>query len=137
MGTDHVEFKISEGLIRPIIEAKINAAIVEAMGGHEKMIADMLTAYMSQRVDGEGKEGRGYSGEKPRLNWLVDSMVKNALKAALTAYLQGKTDLLTKEFEKFFSSKKGTSQIITAMQEGLCKSLTDQWRTTVTFKKEG
>ena len=44
MGTDQVEFKISEGLIRPIIEAKINAAIVEAMGGHDSKVDMMAPA---------------------------------------------------------------------------------------------
>lgn len=130
---DQLEFKISEGLIRPIIEAKIKAAVVEAMGGHEKMVADMMVAYMSQKVDSEGKEGRGYSSDKPRLDHLMHKMVEDALKKALTEYLQGKTDLLTKEFEKFFASKKGTSQIIMAMQEGFCKALADRWRTTINF----
>jgi hypothetical protein len=129
---DQLEFKISEGLVRPIIDAKIKTAVVEAMGGHEIIIADMMKAYMSQRVDSEGKES-GYSSSKPRLDWLVHKMLEDALKTALTQYIQSKTDFFEKEFQRFFASKKGTSQIISAMQDGFCKALTDKWRTTITF----
>jgi len=100
---DQVEFKISESLIKPILEAKINAAIIEAMGGHERMIADMLTAYMGQKVDNDGKES-GYSSNKPRLNWLVQKMIEEALKKAMTEFLQTKKEILYQEFEKFFKN---------------------------------
>ncbi len=131
---DHLEFKISEGLILPIIEAKINAAIIEAMGGHDKMVAEMITAFMNQKVDSEGKEGRGYSCDKPRLSWLVTRMLEDAMKSALTEYLKTKQDKLQKEFEKFFNSKKGSDQLVKAMQDGLIAGLANQWTTTVTFK---
>lgn len=131
--SDQLEFKISESLIRPIIEAKINAAIVEAMGGHEKMVGNMVTAFMSQKVDSDGEESR-YSDGKIRLDWLVTRMLEDAMKTALTEYLKSKQDFLQKEFEKFFNSKKGTNQLVKAMQEGLCAGLSDKWRTSVTFQ---
>lgn len=129
---DQLEFKISESLVKPILEAKINAAIVESMGGHEKMITDILTAYMNQTVDGDGKQST-YSSAKPRLHWLVQRMIEEAMKASLTEYMQTKKEFLIKEFERFFNSKKGSSKIIAAMQDGFCNALTDKWRTTITF----
>jgi hypothetical protein len=122
---DQLEFKISEGLIKPIIEAKINEAMISAMGGHQKMVIDIMNAYMNQVVDSEGK-ATSYSG-KPRLYHLANKMIEDSLKAALTDYLKSKTDLMTKEFEKFFNSKKGSSQLIEAMQGGFCKALSSTW----------
>jgi hypothetical protein len=130
--SDQLEFKISESLIRPIIDAKIQSAIVEAMGGEKKMVADMVSCYMAQKVDCEGKVSR-YSSDKARFDYLVGKMLEDAMKEALSTYLKEKTELLQKEFEKFFNSKKGTSLLIKAMQEGLCAGLSDKWRTTVTF----
>jgi len=129
---DQLEFKISEGLIKPIIEAKINAAIVEAMGGHDKLVADMMTAYMNQKVDSEGKEDR-YSNGKPRFEWLMNKMLTEAMKSALESYLSTKKEMLQKEFEKFFNSKKGASQVVSAMQDGLCAALTSKWNIHVNF----
>jgi hypothetical protein len=126
---DQMEFKISEGLIKPIIQAKIHEAMITAMGGHEKLITDMLDTYMNQVVDNEGKP-TNYNG-KPRLYHLANRMVEDALKTALIEYLKTKQALLEKEFTKFFESKKGTSQLIAAMQDGFCKALTDKWHFTI------
>ncbi len=132
MAADQIEFKISEALIKPIIEAKINTAIVEAMGGHERMIAEMVAGFLNQRVDSDGTDN-GYSSNKPRVTWLLQNMLTESMQKALTNYLATKGDLMEREFEKFLNSKKGSSQVISAMQEGLCKALTDKWRTTITF----
>jgi ABC-type phosphate/phosphonate transport system substrate-binding protein len=130
---DGIDFKISEGLIKPIIEAKISAAIVEAMGGHERMIAEMVAGFLNQNVDNEGKVS-GYSSNKPRLSWLVHKMLEDAMKSALTAFLEKKKGILEKEFEKFFASKAGSSKVIAAMQDGFCAALKDKWRTTIVFQ---
>jgi hypothetical protein len=130
---DQVEFKISESLIRPILEAKINTAVIEAMGGHEKIITDMLETYMKQKVDSEGKVS-GYSNNIPRLDWLMNKMISDALKVALTSYLEGKKEFMQAEFQRFFNSKKGSSKLIEAMQTGFVDSLTKNWMTTITFK---
>lgn len=129
---DGIDFKVSEGLIRPIIESKINAAIVEAMGGHERVIAEMVAGFLNQRVDSEGKDS-GYSSNKPRLTWLVHKMLEEAMKKALTEFLEKKKGFLEKEFEKFFASKTGSHKVIEAMQNGFCDALKDKWRTTITF----
>jgi ABC-type phosphate/phosphonate transport system substrate-binding protein len=130
---DGIDFKVSEGLIRPIIESKINAAIVEAMGGHERMIAEMIASFLNQNVDSEGKAS-GYSSSKPRLSWLVHKMLEDAMQKALTEFLLKKKGLLEKEFEKFFASKAGSSKVVAAMQDGFCTALKDKWRTTITFQ---
>ena len=129
---DGIDFKISEGLIKPIIESKIQTAIIEAMGGHERMIAEMVASYMNQPVDSEGK-ATGYSSNRARIGWLAHKMVEDAMKAALTEWIKSKTGLLEKEFEKFFNSKKGTSKLIEAMQTGFCTALSDKWKTTISL----
>ncbi len=130
---DGIDFKISEGLVRPIIESKINAAIVEAMGGHERLIAEMVAGFLNQRTDSDGKDS-GYGSNKPRLTWLVHKMLEEAMKKALGEFLEKKKGLLEKEFEKFFASKSGSSKIIEAMQDGFCNALKDKWHTTVIFR---
>jgi hypothetical protein len=121
-----VELKISESVLRPILEAKIQEGIVQMMGGQDKLVRDMLEVWMSQRVDSDGKIST-YNSAIPRFEYLVNKMLSEALKAALDDYLKKKTDLLTREFKRFFDSKKGTSAIVEAMQDGLCKALTTSW----------
>ncbi|KFO67878.1 hypothetical protein ER57_08120 [Smithella sp. SCADC] len=129
---DTLEFKISEGLIKPIIETKINEAIVASMGGHERLISDMVAMYMNQKVDSNGNTTT-YSSGKPRLAWLSETMINEAIKNTLQEYLKSKQEFLQKEFERFFNSKKGSSQIVKAMQEGLCAGLGECWRVSIKF----
>ncbi len=131
---DQLEFKVSESLVRPIIEAKINAAVIEAMGGAEKIVADMLKTYMSQKVDNEGKSS-GYSSNTPRLEYLLHKVIEGALQEALKAFLQKKQDMFQREFEKFFASKTGSSQIVAALKDGFIKSLTERWTSNITFNQ--
>ncbi|MFA5408398.1 MAG: hypothetical protein WC343_06475 [Bacilli bacterium] len=129
---DTLEFKISEGLIKPIIETKINEAIIASMGGHERLIADMITMYMNQKVDSDGKASN-YGNSKPRIEWLSQTMIEEAVKEALKNFLSDKREFLQKEFERFFNSKKGSNQIVKALQEGVCAGLANRWATTITF----
>jgi hypothetical protein len=132
--SDQLEFKVSESLVRPIIEAKINAAVIEAMGGAQKIVEDMLKTYMGQKVDSEGKPS-GYGNTAPRLEWLLHKMIEDALKEALRGFLQKKQDLLQREFEKFFASKQGSSQIISALRDGFVKSLSEKWTSVIQFNQ--
>jgi hypothetical protein len=127
-----VELRIDQSVIRPIIEARINAAIIDMMHGQEKMISNMISMWMDQKVDSDGKTS-GYNANKPRVEWLVQSMLDQAMKSALTDYLSKRKDMLTKEFEKYFKSKIGSSAITAAMNRGLCESLTSDYRVSVSF----
>jgi hypothetical protein len=113
---DGIDFKVSEGLIRPIIESKINTAILEAMGGHERVIAEMVAGFLNQRVDDEGKES-GYSSNKPRLTWLVHKMLEEAMRKALTEFLERKRVSLKKNLRNSLPVKRGLTK-----SSRLCKA---------------
>ena len=127
-----VELKIDQSVIRPIIEARINAAVIEMMKGQDQMILGMVNMWMSQRVDSDGNS-KGYGADKPRVEWLVNQMLQEAMKKALTEYLQERKELMTKAFEKFLKSKEGTSKIIEAMNHGLVDALANKWNVNVAF----
>jgi hypothetical protein len=132
--SEPVSLQIDKSVIRPIIEMKMAAAISEAMGGHEKMITDILKSWMEQKVDEKGQVSN-YSSNKPRYEVLLHGMFEEALKAALTEYMKDKKAVLEKEFVKFFSTKAGTSMLIEALSKGVCESLSRNWMTSIAFKR--
>jgi hypothetical protein len=87
---------------------------------------------MNQKVDCAGNP-TSYSSSKSRLTWLSETMINDAIKNTLKEYLKSKQEFLQKEFEKFFNSKKGSSQIVKAMQDGLCAGLGECWRVSIKF----
>ena len=100
--TDQIDIKISQDLVKPIIEAKVKAAIVQALDGEKQILEGILDAYMTQKVDSEGKVGRGYSSDKPRIDWLLKSCIENALRGAIKEHLSGNQEKFTQEFLKYF-----------------------------------
>jgi hypothetical protein len=136
MANEPVSLKIDQGIIRPIIEAKINEGIVEMMGGKEKLIEDMLGAWMTRLVDTDGKTGE-YNSKIPRFEYLITQMLNEALKKALNAYLAERQEQITAEFSKYFKSKAGSSALAKALQEGVCASLKSQWLTSISFRQLG
>lgn len=132
--TEPVELKISPEIIRPIIQAKINAAIVEMFEGHERLVSDMISMWMNQRVDSDGKVG-GYSSNIPRYEQLIHKMLEDAMKKALDSYLSERKEFITQEFMKFFKSKAGSSALANALKEGVCESLKSKWLTSISFKQ--
>jgi hypothetical protein len=134
--TEPVELKISPEIIRPIIQAKINAAIVEMFEGHERLVSDMISMWMNQKVDSDGKVGN-YNSNLPRYEQLIHRMLEDAMKKALDNYLSERKEFITQEFMKFFKSKSGSSALASALQQGVCASLKSNWLTSISFRQLG
>jgi len=134
---DGIDFKVSEGLIKPIIETKIKMAIAEAMGGHEQLLDHLIEAFMRQKVDSSGNvDDRGYSGSKPRIDYLITKMMETAMKSAIEEYLAENLEIVRDAIVRYFKTKQGSARIITAIQEGLCKSFADKWLTKIEFNMQ-
>lgn len=130
-----LEFKVSQELIMPIIKAKINQAIIEAMGGKDRMIDDVLEAYMSQKVNEKGQvDSYSSSNKYKRVDILIHDLLGEAVKEALKDYLATKKEVLSKSFSAYFASKKGGDALARAMEDGITKALMNNWNTKITFE---
>jgi hypothetical protein len=132
-----VELKINENLIKPILTAKINEAVIEALGGRDLLIKDIIEHYMRVKVDNEGKVSTYSSDQnRTRMDYLVDQMIKDAMKDAIKTYMDIHKDLLVKELSKFFASKKGSAEILKALSTGVIDSFQSKWTTKIDVKFE-
>ncbi len=129
-----LEFKVSSDLVKPIIEAKINAAVIEAMGGHERFIHDIVGKYLSEKVDENGKHN-SYERENryTRAEAVLMGCINDAMKEQLAAIMAEKKEEFRDAILSFFRSKRGTSIIVDAITTGLAKSLASEWRTKIEF----
>jgi len=131
---DKLEFKISPDLIMPIIKAKIETAIIEAMGGHKELIDSILEAYMSQKVSSEGKISSYSSDNKfTRIDFIMQQTLEVAVKDALKEFLANKQKEVAESISRYFASKKGSSELIRAIEEGILDSLKSNWATKIQF----
>jgi len=131
---DKLEFKISPDLIMPIIKAKIETAIIKAMGGHKELIDSILEAYMSQKVSSEGKISSYSSDNKfTRIDFIMQQTLEVAVKDALKEFLANKQKEVAESISRYFASKKGSSELIRAIEEGILDSLKSNWATKIQF----
>ena len=133
-----VELKISEDVIKGIVSEKMKIAIVEAMGGRDKILESVLNVYMDGRVNEKG-EVSSYSSDNKhkRGDVMVRHMIEKAMAEALKQYLQTRGAELQEALSKYFATKAGTSAIVKAVAEGFANSMADNhWKYAFTFNLE-
>lgn len=131
----NVNLSISKEIVNPIVEAKIKAAVVEAMGGSENLIAMVIDKLLNQKVNHEGNISN-YSSDNTH-RWLdiaVTKQVKDAVKESMTEILKERKQDIKDAIKKQLASKKGIELFAESLLSGL--KLDDKYRTSINVKFE-
>lgn len=120
--TETVDVTISEGLIAPIIQAKVAAAVVAAIGDKEAFASAAVKSLLEKKVDYEGKVSQ--YGNDNRNN-LVDILCKQAMSKAvqdgIRAYIADNQAQITAAVTTAIKSRP--TVLAKAMIAGLTQSL--------------
>lgn len=119
METQNVSLTISKEIVQPIVTAKIQEAILSAMGGQDELIKKVVNQVFNQKVNEAGNIST-YSSDN-KYTWLevvVTNTLKKATEEAMKEILATKKDVIKAEMIKQLSSKKGL--------ESFAASLIDQ-----------
>jgi len=133
-----VNVEISEGLIKPIIESKIQAAIVAEMSKNPEHLIDSLVAKaLDMKVDKDGKIS-SYSSSIPYLEYLTHTVIRTEAKRALNEMLEENRDKIKDAVKKKMSQGGVAATMAKAMIDGMTKSLECNYsqKVQVSFKKE-
>jgi len=123
---DTVNVEVSKELVAPIIDAKIQAAIVSAMDGTGATLIDAAVARaLNVNVDENGKRS-DYRCAKPYITHVADKLIQEAAKDALTAWVAKNKPAITKAFEAHFNRSK--SKLAKAFVDSLCETASSSWR---------
>ena len=131
MGDSKVDIKIGEDLIGPIIKAKIETAIVEAMSDERGVIERVVAEAISKKV-----EKRKYSSQQ--ITWiekLCHETIRGAAHDAITEWAETKKEAITKEFLRQLSTKKTSAAVVKAMISGLTACSESEWKFSVDIKE--
>lgn len=125
--------QIGDDIIQPILQAKINAAIVEALGGQGAMMEQMVTALLTSRRDEHGRPcKKGEYGDKGTvLEQVAHSVVKDALKQALVDYFAARKPEITKQI--LAAMKKNEALLVEAYFAGLKATAENPYHMTLAF----
>jgi hypothetical protein len=131
METQNVSLTISKEIVQPIVQAKINEAILAAMGGQDQLIEKAIQNILYQKVNNEGKVST-YSNDNKH-SWIdivVTKQIEEAVKASLALLLSEKRDQMQQAILKQLSSKKGIESFAAALIDSTTK-LQDRYYSTV------
>ena len=139
MSDSMASIQLGQDIIKPIIDAKINTAILEAMKGHEALIMGVVGQILDLKVDGEGKVSNYNSGSNTTfLAYLVKKIINSAAEQAIKEFIEAKQpefkDAITKQLE----SKAGRDKFARALLDGATHLAANRYRMNLNVEiKEG
>lgn len=120
-----VNLSISKEVVEPIVRAKIESAVVEALGANPmQLIEGIVRTALNQRVDSDGKP-TNYSANPTYVNWLATKMLRDATVAAVGRWVDANQPSLEKALVAQLN--KNTSMIAASLAAGFSAGVKDKY----------
>lgn len=115
-----VNLSIPQEVTQPIVAAKIQEAVLAALGGADKIVEGIIHKICNTKVDNDGKVST-YSSENKNtwIDFHVTSIIQNAVKEELKRQLDTGALPIKEALIKVMQSKAGSSKIADAILAGL------------------
>lgn len=122
-----VNISVGKDMVLPIIEAKIQAAIVGALGDSNLIVEKMTQDFLAKKVNSEGFVTRYESDNKYTL---VEAICRKALRTATEAAVLKAIEERKPEIEKAVANalKRSPSRFAKALVGGLADSTKNAYR---------
>lgn len=117
------EVKVGDDLITPIIEAKVQAAIVESLGQERGLIERVVAEALTRKVEAEK-----YSSKRvPWIELVCHKVIREAAEQAIQTWAASHKEAIAEEFVRQLSTKKVSSQVVKAMIAGMAGVAGSKW----------
>lgn len=132
-----VNLSIPQEVTRPIVAAKIQEAVLAALGGADKIVAAVVKQICETKVDSHGKVS-SYSSENNK-NWLdvhVTKIIQEEVEKELKEQIKVNASQIKEELVKQISTKKGASKIAEALLSSLDGTFSSAWKSKINISFE-
>lgn len=128
MANENVSINMPQDLVKPIIEAKVAAAISEALGGSDAIVERMVALALSKKVDSSGKVSE-YSSYNTHnfIEVVCANTIREAAKKAINEFVASQAPKIEAEIRKQLTVRNKD------LAKAFVASLVDGVRTNVTF----
>jgi len=135
--SDQVDIKISESLIKGIIESKVQTAITEALSKDKGVVERVVASALTMMV-GEDCNVSKYSSDNKYtfLDALCRKLIREAALVAVQKWAEDRKEVLEREFLHQLQTKKVSNLMVRACVDGLIDATKNKWRFTVCFPDE-
>ena len=124
-----VNVQVGADLVKPIIEAKIQAAIASALADDRNLVGNAVAAFLSMKVDDEGKRNSDYYAKYTMIEYLSMEAIKKATTQAISEWIAKNNDAIIDAAKKHISKQSGT--IAKSMVDAFTGAIGDKWKFSV------
>lgn len=129
-----VNLSIPKEVTQPIVAAKIQEAVLAALGGSEKIIAGVIHQICNTKVDSNGCTPRYDSDAKGTwLDYHVTTIIQQEVKKELQEQIKVNAEGIKSELIKQLQTKKGASKVAEALLSSLSGTFASGWRSNITI----
>jgi len=137
MKESKVQVQITDDFVKPIIQAKIEAAIVSSLNEEQGLVEKTVAAVLSERVDSEGKNTSSDYHTHSRIEYLSTSMIQQAATEAIRRWAKENQKRIEEAMYKELRKKSQTSKLVKSILAGLVEASKADWHFKVSFKPLG
>ena len=130
---DTVNVEVSSGLVKPIIEAKIQAAIIGELGRDPQILVEAIVKQaLSVKTNEKGNISRSsYENRYTFLEAMVQSTIREEARKAVEELMAENRDKIRAEIKKRLQSERGASRIASAVVNGIAESMKSKYNSTI------
>ncbi len=117
---DNATVSIPQDVLKPIIEAKITEALASALGNQSQLLRMAVEKVLTQKVDSDGKPGRGYSSDMAFIDYITGEALRAAVQSAVKDAMEAQKEVVRSALLKELQKKNSpfVKQLVTGMIEG-------------------
>lgn len=129
-----VNLSIPQEVTQPIVAAKIQEAVLAALGGSEKIVSSVIHTICNTKVDSNGSSNPRYDSDAKHtwLDYHVTQIIQEEVKKELQEQIKVNAQAIKDELIKQLQTKKGASKVAEALLSSLNGTFASGWRSNIT-----
>lgn len=122
---------LGNDLIKPIIEAKINQAVLEAMKGQDHIIRNVVHQILNLKVDSSGNANTHYGKDLTFLAYLAQKCIKDAAEQAVREYIAQRQPEIKAQILAYMQQKSAHKKFAESVVTGVLDAANSKYNMTV------
>lgn len=122
-----IDIAAGDDLIMPIIQQKVQVAIVEALGNERGIIERVVAEAITRKVE----KSKYSSVHVPWIDKVCSDVIREAASEAIKEWANSHKQSIADEFLRQLKTKKTSSSVVRAMIDGLVGAVDSKWKFSV------
>ena len=129
-----VDVKVGADLVRPIIEAKIHAAVVEALKSTPQVTEQIVARMLTTRCDRSGKVSEYHSHNKHTIVEVVMmKTIEGEVQKVLADWVEKSKPQIAESFRRQLEKKSQVNALTKAFLAAITEAMQSKWRMSITY----